>query len=71
MQDVISIWSLTGERPSCEETYERVYNDTVARHNAGTLLTCSVNDVPGTFNYYGVCSTASCIPLDYCLLPEW
>ena len=58
-------------RPDCADTLAIVRNDTLQRFTAGDLSTCTVNDVPATFTYFSVCSSASCLPLDYCLLPQW
>ena len=55
-----------GRRPLCEETIDIVMNDTLTRFNANELEECTVNEVPGTFTYYSVCATASCLPVDYC-----
>ena len=47
----------------------RTRNETLARVN--DIGICSVNEVPGTFNFFGVCSSAFCIPVEFCEEPEW
>ena len=56
------------DRPSCEETQQRVLNETMNRSN---ISMCTANDVPGTFSYFQVCTAALCIPQVYCEDPEW
>ena len=55
-------------RPTCEETQQRVLNETMNRSN---ISMCTANDVPGTFSYFQVCTAALCIPQVYCEDPEW
>ena len=57
-----------GSRPTCEETQERLLNETMSR---GNISMCTANDVPGTYSYFQVCTLALCIPQVYCEDPEW
>ena len=65
-----SIYLFAGERPSCEDTTSMLTNAALERLQNGTLENCVANEVPGTFSHFGVCSSASCIPLDFCLTSD-
>ena len=54
-----------GGRPSCSDIMALKTNQTLT--NITDVMMCSANDVPGTFSYFSVCSSVSCIPLDFCL----
>ena len=58
---------LGGNRPTCEETQQRLLSETMSR---GNLSMCTVNDVPGTYSYFQVCTSALCIPQIFCEDPE-
>ena len=56
-----------GGRPSCSDVVAFKTNQTLTNIRSMDLTMCSVNDVPGTYSYFSVCSSVSCIPLDFCL----
>ena len=59
---------LGGGRPTCEETQQRILNETM---NRGNVSMCTANDVPSTYSYFQVCTSALCIPQVFCEDPEW
>ena len=58
---------LGGSRPTCEETQQSLLNETMSR---GNVSMCTADDVPGTYSYFQVCTSALCIPHIYCEDPE-
>ena len=61
---------LTG-RPTCDTTQERVWSDFLERYSDNQLQACTVEQVPGVFNYFAVCSSPICIPVDFCENAAW
>lgn len=64
-------YCFAGGRPSCEDTVSHIIAGANESRVNGTLENCVANDVPGTFSYFGVCSSISCLPVDFCESTDW
>ncbi len=65
---LLRIFPFPGDKPNAEEA---IIQDAMDRLNNNQLDFCTVQQVPGTFNYFGTCSQIVCIPLEFCLNSAW